>query len=232
MTAANSRTFDADARVAAFPLGGIGTGNVSLGARGELRDWELFNRPNKGGQMPNTFFAIRVQAGSQAPITRVLEARRPPPHDLSHGYHPLSGAGLPRLAASRMRGEYPFATVEFDDSHLPVQVQLEAFTPLILLDPDDSGLPCAVLTYTATNTAGGPVALTLVGSLINPVGGIGYDHYGSLHGGGVGLNVNEYREEPELRGLFLQSRRYPADDLSYGNLALTTTHPNVTVKPA
>src|SRR6266581_66315 len=31
----------------AFPLGGIGTGTVSLGARGELRDWEIFNRPAK-----------------------------------------------------------------------------------------------------------------------------------------------------------------------------------------
>src|SRR5687767_1367528 len=95
-----SRTFGANASVAAFPLGGIGTGNVSLGARGDLRDWELFNRPNKGGIMPNTFFAIRVQAGDAASISRVLEARRPAPHDLSHGYHPLSGAGLPRLAGS------------------------------------------------------------------------------------------------------------------------------------
>src|SRR3954466_4485959 len=29
----------------AFPLGGIGTGTVSIGGRGELRDWEIFNRP-------------------------------------------------------------------------------------------------------------------------------------------------------------------------------------------
>src|SRR5258707_15567154 len=105
MMTSRSRTFDANASAAAFPLGGIGTGNVSLGARGELRDWELFNRPNKGGQMPNTFFALRAQAGSGLPITRVLEARRPPPHDLSHGYHPVSAAGLPRLAAAALRRE-------------------------------------------------------------------------------------------------------------------------------
>ena len=227
-----TRTFDANARVAAFPLGGIGTGNVSLGARGELRDWELFNRPNKGGQMPNTFFAIRAQAGGGTPVTRVLEARRPAPHDLSHGYHPITGAGLPRLAASELRGEYPFATIEFDDPQLPVHVQLEAFTPLVPLDPEDSGLPCAVLTYTVTNTASEPVNLTLVGSLINPVGGIGYDRYGSLDGGGLGQNVNEFRDEAGLRGLYLYSQRYPADDLDHGTLALATTHPNVTVKRA
>ena len=36
----------------AFPLGGIGTGTVSLGGRGNLRDWEIFNRPAKGKNLP------------------------------------------------------------------------------------------------------------------------------------------------------------------------------------
>lgn len=31
----------------ALPLGGIGTGTVSLGGRGELRDWEIMNVPGK-----------------------------------------------------------------------------------------------------------------------------------------------------------------------------------------
>ncbi|MDZ7375425.1 MAG: GH116 family glycosyl-hydrolase, partial [candidate division KSB1 bacterium] len=35
----------------AFPIGGIGTGNITLGGRGELRDWEIFNRPGKGKQL-------------------------------------------------------------------------------------------------------------------------------------------------------------------------------------
>ena len=47
----------------ALPLGGIGTGTVSLGGRGELRDWEIMNVPGKkystvtpGNNAP--FFAI------------------------------------------------------------------------------------------------------------------------------------------------------------------------------
>jgi len=41
----------------AFPLGRIGTGTVSLGGGGQLRDWEIFNRPNKGGKLPFSFAA-------------------------------------------------------------------------------------------------------------------------------------------------------------------------------
>lgn len=52
----SQRSYKEDAREAAFLLGGIGTGNVSLGARGDLRDWEIFNAPGKGTYFPYTFF--------------------------------------------------------------------------------------------------------------------------------------------------------------------------------
>jgi len=94
------RTFGSSATALAFPLGGVGTGNVSLGARGELRDWEVFNAPAKGNILPNTFFAIRLQAPDQAPVLRVLEAALQPPYNLSHGYHPSQNGGLPRFANS------------------------------------------------------------------------------------------------------------------------------------
>src|SRR2546427_1585947 len=42
----------------AMPLGGIGTGTISIGGRGDLRDWELVNKPAKGYAPPNTFFAL------------------------------------------------------------------------------------------------------------------------------------------------------------------------------
>jgi len=224
------RTFSAQDGAVAFPLGGIGTGNVSLGARGDLRDWELFNHPGKGTRFPNTFFAIRAQAGTRPAVTRVLEGPIPPPHDLSHGYHPSTAAGLPRLAGASFRGEYPLATIDFADRVLPVRVGLEAFTPLIPLDPEDSGLPGAVLTYTVTNTASEAVSLTIVGSLINPVGGLAYDAFGNLVAGGVGLNRNDSREDQGLRGLFLHSEQYATDSLRHGDMSLATSHSNVTVK--
>jgi uncharacterized protein (DUF608 family) len=233
MQASNTiRSFGPQASQVAFPLGGIGTGNVSLGARGDLRDWELFNRPGHGAPMPNTFFALRAQAGDAPPVTRVLEGPVQPPHDLSHGYHPWTAAGLPRFAETSFQGEYPFACIDFTDPDLPVNVRLEAFTPLIPLDPDNSGIPCAALTYNIANTSSERVRLTIAGSLFNPVGGVAFDQFGNIAAGGTGLNLNELREGDALRGLHLRSEQYAPDSLLYGDMSLATTHPNVTVKRA
>jgi len=228
----HSRTYPATASALAFPLGGIGTGNVSLGARGELRDWEIFNSPAKGNSLPNTFFALWARSGDGTPVAKVLEASLPAPHLGSHGYHPQTAAGLPRLAGAEFRGEYPFATITFDDPDLPVAVELSAYTPLIPLDPADSGLPCAILTYRLTNRTAAPVSLALIGSLTNPVGGIALDRFGNQAPGGVGGNLNTFRDESGLRGLHFTSTQYPAGDLRHGDLSLATTHEQVTVKRA
>lgn len=226
------RDLPASAAVAAFPLGGIGSGNVSLGARGDLRDWEIFNRPAKDSRLPNTFFAIRAQTGHAPPVTRVLEGPLPPPHTRSHGYHPNTNAGLPRMASATMRGAYPIATIEFADPALPLHISLEAYTPLAPLNPEDSGLPCALLSYTIQNTSAAPVQLTLVGSLFNPIGGLTYDRFGNPASDGLGGNLNEVREDGVLRGLVLRSTRYNATDQAFGELCLATDHSLVTVKRA
>ena len=44
-----------------LPLGGIGTGTVGFGGRGQFRDWELENRPSKGLTSPLTFL-VCIQA--------------------------------------------------------------------------------------------------------------------------------------------------------------------------
>src|SRR5690606_29554292 len=128
--ATKMRTFPSTATALAFPLGGIGTGNVSLGARGNLHDWEIFNRAGKGNLLPNTFVALRAEIDGEV-YARVLEGQVPPPHAISHGYHPAMNAGLPRMRHSEFTGEYPFAWIDFSDPSMPITARLEAYTPLI-----------------------------------------------------------------------------------------------------
>ncbi|MDD4892230.1 MAG: GH116 family glycosyl-hydrolase, partial [Phycisphaerae bacterium] len=62
----------------AFPLGGIGTGTISLGGRGNLRDWEIFNSPGKGNDIP-ALFALWCKPAGGKPVARVLEGEPQPP---------------------------------------------------------------------------------------------------------------------------------------------------------
>jgi uncharacterized protein (DUF608 family) len=223
------RTFPAEAAEAAFLLGGIGTGNVSVGARGELRDWEIFNRPGKGNRLPYTFFAIWARAAGGEPIVRVLESRINPPFSQSHGFRSNQIAGLPRLDSSTLRGEYPFVHVDFIDRLLPLQIGFEAFTPFVPLDADDSGIPGAVLRYRVSNATDREWEVSVAGSLCNAAGFTGYDQWQNLCF--EGSQNNEYRVENEMRGLNLFSSSLSRDSLSYGNLSIITRDNQTTAKP-
>ena len=65
----------------AFPLGGMAAGSISLGGRGQLRDWEIFNRPDNAKSPTYAFPCIWAKVGSGNPVARVLESRVAPPHE-------------------------------------------------------------------------------------------------------------------------------------------------------
>ena len=74
MTSAREVTSEQAPHVA-MPLGGIGTGNVSICADGALRQWQLHNIGNHRGDLPNSFFAVRVSQWEPPLVTvRALQA--------------------------------------------------------------------------------------------------------------------------------------------------------------
>jgi non-lysosomal glucosylceramidase len=222
------REYRSDAKEAAFLLGGIGTGNVSLGARGEFRDWEIFNSPAKGMNLPYSFFSIWAKKEGEHAIARILEARHTPPFSKSHGFSSAETAGLPRLESSVLRSEYPFAWVDFCDKELPVSVSLEAFTPFIPLNADDSGIPGAVIRYKVKNISEKTVEVTIAGSLANAVGFDGYDPFGNPKV--LEDNKNEFRQEGIIRGLYYTSPGLSENHLKNGSMALITTNRDITYK--
>lgn len=203
----------------AFPLGGVAAGSVSLGGRGQLRDWEIFNRPDKGRSAGYAFPAIWAQVGNSKPVVRVLEAKLMPPYQAASGLSPANVSGLARLDGAVFTGEYPLATVSFRDRKLPVKVTLEAFTPIIPLEADDSGLPVAVLRYRVRNQSQQAAKVSIAFSLDNPAG---VDLRGQARGNRpmMGKRVNEFRSGSGLRGLFMTNPEVAKDDPVAGSLAL------------
>ena len=108
-------TYKRDANVANFLLGGIGTGNITVGARGNLKDWEIFNWPGKGKFVPFSFFSIYTKEEGKEPVAKILESKIQPPYLKSHGFLNGELAGIPRFEQSEMEGRHPFVYVKLSD---------------------------------------------------------------------------------------------------------------------
>lgn len=212
-----------------FPLGGIGSGCVSLGGRGDLKDWEIFNRPDKGGGLDLSFFAIWVKAKGREPVARILERKIMPPFiGGGHGVAQRNLSGLPRFDEAEFTGEYPFAKLALRDKSVPVGVSLTAWNPYVPLDVDASSLPAAILVWEITNPSTDTVSVSVAATLANPIGG--KTETVKPERPGLGKNLNQYIDKGDFRGLFLSSAKMGREDLNYGTMALLTTWSDLDVQ--
>jgi non-lysosomal glucosylceramidase len=142
-----------------MPVGGIAAGQVYLGGDGKLWQWDIFNQqastgdghyahPPKPQSAWEQGFALQVIANGKTE-TRFLDQR-----------------GFPDLS---FRGEYPIGLVEYRAPNLPVSVQLEAFSPFIPLNPEDSALPATLMQFTVSNSGTQKLECALAGWIENAV---------------------------------------------------------------
>ncbi|MEA3344829.1 MAG: GH116 family glycosyl-hydrolase [Chloroflexota bacterium] len=190
------RTYTGQAlRCVAMPLGGIGTGSVALCGDGSLRQWQIFNQVNHEAFLPHSFFAIHATpAGSGArgqPMAKVLQSDAlyddqdlQPAPSISDHIVPEEARRLldrlPDVEATEFAGEYPIAHVRYLDVELPLQVELEAYSPFIPLNPRESGLPAAVFTFAVKNTGQQALDVSLLATLQNGVGWDGLSPIGGV----------------------------------------------------
>ena len=165
-----------------MPVGGICAGFVYLGGDGKLWWWDIFNRNLNAVQpriiqykgrswfktlgmhtwwggnyvdpvitQPSPFqqgFALRLTAGGKTQVRN------------------LDRTGWKSVTFS---GSYPVGTVTYSDPDCPVQVQLEAYSPFIPLDFDNSSYPATIMSYSLKNTGTEAVEAEVVGWLENAV---------------------------------------------------------------
>src|SRR5262249_36351410 len=125
--------------------------------------------------------------------------------------------GLERVASAVFTGEFPFARIDFEDAALPVNLSLEAFTPFIPHDADDSGLPAAVLRYRVTNPGPEPARVSIAFSIDNPV-----THRTARPSERIGEDTreNQYRSGENIAGILMTNPGLPDSDPMQGSFAL------------
>ena len=202
----------------AFPLGGIGTGSISLGGWGQLRDWEIMNRPAKGFVVPRAFFTLKINSSDKSPIIKVLQgpvggSYVGEGHSLvpSHDRNEL-GQGLPHFRKAVFTGAFPIETLKLEDPDVPVKVVLEAFNPFIPLNDKDSSIPVAFFIYSFENTSNKKIAATVYGNLTNIIGDQEAEG-----------RVNEAKKDSAITGLYLTNANLSSESPKYGSMVLATT---------
>jgi hypothetical protein len=143
-----------------MPVGGIGAGQLYLCGDGTLGSWKIFNHYHFSGggrelykyRTPNKpveqgFAVIVEQAGEKL-------ARRLNKKDMQQ---------------VEFIGQYPIGKVCYRDDRLPVAIEMEAFSPYIPLNAQDSGLPTTIFHIKMKNTSSHHIRIALAGWLENAV---------------------------------------------------------------
>ena len=162
-----------------MPVGGILCGTLYLGGDGRLWLWDIFNR-NQEGIEPKVVKWNSDVLGEGAKVrSRDGACYIEPSKDIrpvDQGFElelQYNGQTIrKKLAADDWKeitfeATYPIATIRYIDPAIPVELELEAFSPFIPLQEDDSGLPVTLFAFRIRNRTKQPVKATLKGWLEN-----------------------------------------------------------------
>lgn len=201
-----------------FPLGGIGSGCIGLTGNGRLKDWEIFNRPNKGSYNGFTHFAVKAENEREVIDTRVLHGDLPAHYVgvysderyRGYGFGPdrQTMAGFPSFKDVTFKGEFPIATVSFNDKSFPGKIDMIAFNPLIPMNDKDSSIPGAFFEFEVENTCDETLKYSICLSLQNPLL--------------KGSPINEYSNEGNFHLLNLKTEEINKESIDYGELCMGT----------
>ncbi len=207
----------------AFPLGGIGSGGLSISGSGRLIDWSIRNRPALQGYNGYSHFAIKAERGGELVDARVLNG----PYDLNpsgapglrkmfdgfgHGANRQTLVGVPHFHEVDFYGRFPTADLVFKDERFPGGVRLSALSPFIPHNDRDSSMPVAMFEFEIVNDTADELTYTLAGTLGN---------YGSNSG------IHSFRQEGGISSLHLTSSDTTLPATQRGDLTIATNADDV-----
>jgi non-lysosomal glucosylceramidase len=154
-----------------MPIGGLFSGNLYLGGDGTLWLWDIFNRVVEGimpRQVQYKGQSVRTRDGAnyispaspESPLEQGFAVR------IDDKVRPLDSTGFENIS---FEGRYPIGRLNYRDKSSPVSVKLEAYSPFIPLNTDDSSLPATIMSYTLKNESDKTVTAEMSGWLENAV---------------------------------------------------------------
>lgn len=201
-----------------FPLGGIGTGSIGLAGNGALKDFEIFNRPNKNSYNGYTHFALRVSDGVNSTVKvlqgdvkeHLIGADNDNYSGFGFGPRECTMAGYPHFRDVSFEGTFPIATLSFSEEKFPIAARLVAFNPLIPHDDFHSSLPAAFFEWELENVGQREVECALCFSVQNP----------------ADSSLNEEIFENDHRGILFKDAVRSENEIGYCDLCVLTDHAN------
>ncbi|XP_047323974.1 non-lysosomal glucosylceramidase [Impatiens glandulifera] len=207
------------------PLGGMGSGSISRGFRGEFKHWQIVPGTCEASPVMANQFSIFVSRGGNKNYASVLSPGR---HEgigkscdegiSSWGWN-LSGQH------STYHALFPRAWTIYDGEPDPeLKISCRQISPFIPHNYRESSLPAAVFVYTLVNTGKERAKVSLLFTWANSIGGV--SHLSGDH-------VNEpFIGEDGIAGVLLHHRT--AKDIppvTFAIAACETQNVNVTVLP-
>ncbi|MDQ8196126.1 GH116 family glycosyl-hydrolase [Coraliomargarita sp. SDUM461004] len=174
-----------------FTVGGIGAGGIQFNGSAEPAIWQIACNTSEH-RKTEAFMAVRVQSKGGKPILRALQTQPVGP--------------FAAMSSLRFIGEYPFANYQFEDSALPVDVELEVFNPLTPMDAKSSAIPCAIYTVKVSNPSASPVTVDILAAQKNMVG-----YSSGMRGSKEAYGQNQNRIEQNGKAAWLHMTQTGSD---------------------
>jgi uncharacterized protein (DUF608 family) len=161
-------------------MGGIGAGSFELRQDGTTANWSIFNNEPLGTgkpfpfvEHPMLFFTLRLQEEGSNPRLHLLQIEESHDsgaiqhHEFQYIFPWLAGMGRIDYSAT-----FPFVDMRFEQSEMPLEVSLSAWSPFIPHNVKDSALPVAFFDLKIRSTADTSIHVSPTATLRN---GAGYD---------------------------------------------------------
>ncbi len=162
-----------DLETIGMPIGGLCAGQVYLGGDGKLWLWDIFNKYVEGilpRKVEYNGANIRCRDGANY----VSPAKQNNPFEQGFAIQLTANGKMQTRALDHtgfsditFQGQYPTATVTYRDSGCPVEVTLEASTPFIPLDSENSSYPATIMRHTVRNISETTVKFNIAGYMEN-----------------------------------------------------------------